>query len=281
VSLSRILIEPVVREALLEDLGRAGDITTDAIIPAGTRMSAAIVARKAGRLAGIDVAALAFELLDPAVGIDVLRTDGADVAAGETVLTVDGTARAILSAERTALNFLCRLSGIATATRTLVEIVHGTGVAIACTRKTTPNLRVLEKYAVRAGGGKNHRFGLDDAVLIKDNHIAAAGGVRVAIERARAGVGHLVKIEIEVDDLAQLREVLETGGVDAVLLDNMSPAQLREAVGMAKGRLVLEASGSLTPEKLREIAETGIDVASSGWITHSAPALDFGLDFRS
>ena len=280
-SLSRILIEPVVREALLEDLGRAGDITTDAIIPAGTRMSAAIVARKAGRLAGIDVAALAFELLDPAVGIDVLRTDGADVAAGETVLTVDGTARAILSAERTALNFLCRLSGIATATRTLVEIVHGTGVAIACTRKTTPNLRVLEKYAVRVGGGKNHRFGLDDAVLIKDNHIAAAGGVRVAIERARAGVGHLVKIEIEVDDLAQLREVLETGGVDAVLLDNMSPAQLREAVGMAKGRLVLEASGSLTPEKLREIAETGIDVASSGWITHSAPALDFGLDFRS
>ena len=280
-SLSRILIEPVVREALLEDLGRAGDITTDAIIPAGTRMSAAIVARKAGRLAGIDVAALVFEMLDPAVGIDVLRTDGADVAAGETVLTVDGTARAILSAERTALNFLCRLSGIATATRTLVEIVRGTGVAIACTRKTTPNLRVLEKYAVRAGGGKNHRFGLDDAVLIKDNHIAAAGGVRVAIERARAGVGHLVKIEIEVDDLAQLREVLETGGVDAVLLDNMSPAQLREAVGMAKGRLVLEASGSLTPEKLREIAETGIDVASSGWITHSAPALDFGLDFRS
>jgi nicotinate-nucleotide pyrophosphorylase (carboxylating) len=190
-----------------------------------------------------------------------------------------GTLRGILSAERTALNLISRLSGIATATRALVDAVQGTRATIACTRKTTPGLRSLEKYAVRVGGGRNHRFGLDDAVLIKDNHLVAAGGIRPAIERTRRFVGHLMKIQIEVDTLEQLREVMEVGGVDAVLLDNMSPAQMREAVELVNGRFVLEASGSVTAEKIGAIAATGIDVISSGWLTHSAPALDVGLDF--
>lgn len=277
--LPAICVEPVVRAALLEDLGRAGDITTDAIVPADApAMEARIVARRSGCLAGVGVAAIAFTLLDPAARIDVLRGDGSRVEAADCVAAVRATPRALLSAERTALNFLCRLSGIATATRALVDAVQGTRAAISCTRKTAPGLRALEKYAVRAGGGMNHRFGLDDAVLIKDNHIVAAGGVRPALERARRGVGHLVKLEIEVDDLDQLREVLDVGLADAVLLDNMEPSQLRAAVELAAGRLVLEASGSVTPSTVRAVAETGVDVISSGWITHSAPALDLGLD---
>jgi nicotinate-nucleotide pyrophosphorylase (carboxylating) len=276
--LAEILVEPLVRAALAEDLGRAGDLTTDAIVSVDASMPAVIVARKAGRVAGVGAAAIAFRLLDPGMQIEVLRYDGSDVERGDGVLRVRGSARAVLSAERTALNFLCRLSGIATATHALVEAVRGTAAAVTCTRKTTPGLRALEKYAVRVGGGANHRFGLDDAVLIKDNHIVAAGGIRLAIERVRRAVGHLVKIEIEVDDIPQLREVLEIGGIDAVLLDNMSPPVLRQAVEIARGRVILEASGSVTAETIREIAATGVDVISSGWITHSAPALDFGLD---
>jgi nicotinate-nucleotide pyrophosphorylase (carboxylating) len=278
--LPAILVEPIVRAALLEDLGRAGDITTDAIVPLDAPpASAAIVARKPGRIAGLGAAAIAFRLLDPAMRFETLRPDGSDVARGETVARVTGSVRALLSAERTALNLLCRLSGIATATHALVEAVQGFRATIACTRKTTPGLRTLEKYAVRVGGGRNHRFGLDDAVLIKDNHVVAAGGIRPAIERAREAVGHLVKIQVEVDTLAQLREVLETGGADAVLLDNFEPAQMREAVALVAGRLAIEASGSVTAQTIGEIAATGVDVISSGWITHSAPALDLGLDF--
>ncbi len=277
--LPRIMVEPIVRAALLEDLGRAGDITTDAIIiDAHASISAAIVARKPGRLAGLGVAALAFTLLDGDFEFEQLRPDGSDVEAREAVARLHGSARTLLSAERTALNFLCRLSGIATATRALVRAVEGTGSAIACTRKTTPGLRSLEKYAVRVGGGRNHRYGLDDAVLIKDNHIAAAGSLRAAIERVRSAIGHLVKVEIEVDTLDQLREVLDVGSVDAVLLDNMTEAQLRQAVSLAGKKLVLEASGSVNPETVVQIARTGVHVISSGWITHSAPALDFGLD---
>ncbi len=274
------MVEPIVRSALLEDLGRAGDITTDAIVGEdAAAISAAIVARKPGRLAGLGVALLAFSLLDEAVRIERLCADGADVEMGQTVARVHGSARTVLSAERTALNFLCRLSGIATATRSFVRAVDGTGASIACTRKTTPGLRSLEKYAVRVGGGRNHRYGLDDAVLIKDNHIAAAGSLRTAIERVCSSVGHLVKIEIEVDTLDQLREVIEIGGVDAALLDNMSLDQLREAVKLCAGKLILEASGSVNLETVADIARTGVNLISSGWITHSAPALDFGLDF--
>jgi len=282
------MVEPIVRSALLEDLGRAGDITTDAIVGdlrhpeqgrGSAEISAAIVARKPGRVAGLGVAALAFTLLDADFYFEGLRPDGSDVEAGETVARLRGSPRTILSAERTALNFLCHLSGIATATRAFVRAVEGTGTAIACTRKTTPGLRSLEKYAVRVGGGRNHRYGLDDAVLIKDNHIAAAGSLRAAIERVRSSVGHLVKVEIEVDTLDQLREVLSIGGVDAVLLDNMSDAQLREAVALAGKNVVLEASGSVNLDTVAKIAQTGVNIISSGWITHSAPALDFGLDF--
>jgi nicotinate-nucleotide pyrophosphorylase (carboxylating) len=278
--LPTILIEPIVRAALLEDLGRAGDITTDAIVPSDSApVTAQIVARKPGRIAGLDSAALAFRLLDPLVRFETLRADGSDVVRGDAVATISGSMRGLLSAERTALNLLCRLSGIATATRALVEAVQGYGATIACTRKTTPGLRALEKYAVRVGGGRNHRFGLDDAVLIKDNHVIVAGGIRPAIERARLAVGHLVKIQVEVDTLAQLREVLDAEGADAVLLDNFEPAQMREAVALVGGRLVVEASGSVTAETIAEIAATGVNVISSGWITHSAPALDLGLDF--
>jgi nicotinate-nucleotide pyrophosphorylase (carboxylating) len=278
--LPAILVEPLVRAALLEDLGRAGDVTTDAIVPLDAPpTSAAIVARKPGRVAGLGAAAIAFRLLDPDVRFEVVRPDGSDVVRGDTIATVSGSIRGILSAERTALNLLCRLSGIATATHALVAAVQGSRATIACTRKMTPGLRTLEKYAVRVGGGLNHRFGLDDAVLIKDNHLVAAGGIRPAIERTRRAVGHLMKIEIEVDTFEQLREVLDAGGVDAILLDNMSPAQMREAVELVAGRFVLEASGSVTAQTIGEVAATGVDVISSGWITHSAPALDIGLDF--
>ncbi|WP_225767540.1 carboxylating nicotinate-nucleotide diphosphorylase [Inquilinus sp. Marseille-Q2685] len=269
----------MVRAALAEDLGRAGDITSAAVIPAEARMRGAIAARQPGTVAGTDAAALAFRLLDPAIVVTVLMPDGSRAAPGDAVIRIDGPARPILAAERVALNLLCHLSGVATATAALAAAARPHKARIACTRKTTPGLRALEKHAVRAGGGVNHRFGLDDAVLIKDNHIAVAGGVRPAIARARAAVGHLVKIEVEVDTLGQLDEALAEG-VDAVLLDNMTPDQLREAVRRVGGRAVTEASGRVTAETVPAIAAAGVDLISAGWITHSAPILDLGLDWE-
>jgi nicotinate-nucleotide pyrophosphorylase (carboxylating) len=273
----RLLIEPIVRAALLEDLGRAGDITTDAIVPAEAPIAAVIAARQPGILAGLEAGLLAFALLDPALQVERLCAEGSRVEPGQLVARVTGRARPVLAAERTALNLICRLSGVATATSGLVDAIAGTNARIVCTRKTTPGLRILEKEAVRLGGGANHRFGLDDAMLIKDNHIALAGGVGPALERARAHAGHLVKIELEVDTLDQLAEALEIG-VDAVLLDNMDPATLRRAVRMVDGRAVTEASGRITRESAPAIAASGVDLISSGWITHSAPILDLGLD---
>lgn len=272
-----LIYEPIVRNALLEDLGRAGDLTTDAIVPADATAIAVIAARRDGRVAGLEAALTAFRILDPAVGLGIAVADGGDVAAGGVIATVRGSARALLTGERTALNLLGRLSGIATATRALVRAVEGTNARIVCTRKTTPGLRALEKHAVRLGGGANHRFGLDDAILIKDNHIAIAGGIRPAVERARAAVGHMVKIEVEVDTLAQLDELLSLKA-DAVLLDNMDPATLKRAVAMVAGRMITEASGNVTLDSVRPIAEAGVDMISVGWITHSAPNLDVGLD---
>lgn len=269
--------EPIVRAALAEDLGRAGDITTDSIVPADAMATARVAARKDGRVAGLEVALSAFRTLDPAAELRVEHGEGADVAPGATIATVTARARALLTAERTALNLLGRLSGIATATRALVREVEGTRARIVCTRKTTPGLRVLEKHAVRLGGGFNHRFGLDDAVLVKDNHIAVAGGIRPAVERVRAAIGHMVKVEVEVDTLAQLEELL-TLPVDVVLLDNMDPPTLRCAVAMVDGRMVTEASGNVTLSTVRAIAEAGVDMISVGWLTHSAPNLDVGLD---
>lgn len=267
----------MVRRALEEDLGRAGDITSDLILPAGHRARALLVARKAGTVAGLATAEAAFHLLDSALEVRVEVPDGTQVPAGTPLLTVNGSARLILSAERVALNFVGHLSGVATATHTLVSAVEGTRARIVCTRKTTPGLRILEKYAVRCGGGLNHRYGLDDAVLIKDNHIAAAGGVKNAIERVVAGLGHMVKVEVEVDTLEQL-EIALSLGVDTVLLDNMAPDMLRKAVQITAGRAVLEASGNVTLQTVRAIAETGVDYISSGAITHSAPSLDVALD---
>jgi nicotinate-nucleotide pyrophosphorylase (carboxylating) len=273
----RLIIEPIVRAALLEDLGRAGDITTDAIVPADARVEAVIAARQPGVVAGLEAALLAFELVEPALRIERRRADGARVGRGDIVADIAGPARGVLAAERTALNLLSRMSGVATATRALADAIAGSNAKIVCTRKTTPGLRTLEKEAVRLGGGANHRFGLDDAMLIKDNHIALAGGVTPALERARAHAGHLVKIELEVDTLEQLAEALEVG-VDAVLLDNMDPETLRRAVAMVDGRAVTEASGRISLDTVAAVAATGVDLISSGWITHSAPILDLGLD---
>jgi nicotinate-nucleotide pyrophosphorylase (carboxylating) len=272
------MIEPLVRAALLEDLGRAGDLTTDAIVPSSLHAQAALIARERGVLAGLDAARLAFELADPAIVLKAEMEDGAKLSPGDTIARVSGPARGILTAERTALNFLGHLSGVASATASLVAAVQGTKAKIVCTRKTTPGLRAIEKYAVRAGGGANHRFGLDDAILIKDNHIAIAGGVRQALRRARAAAGHLVKIEIEVDTLGQLAEVLSEG-VDAVLLDNMEPDVLAKAVAMVSHQATTEASGRITPATAPAIAATGVDFISVGWLTHSATVLDIGLDF--
>jgi nicotinate-nucleotide pyrophosphorylase (carboxylating) len=275
---SALLIEPQIRAALEEDLGRAGDITSELTIPAGQQAEAKFVARKAGRIAGLICAEIAFRLVDPAVTFAVAAPDGSEVAAGAVLATVAGPARAILTAERVALNFLGPLSGTATATAALVKAVEGTKARIACTRKTLPGLRTLQKYAVRCGGGFNHRFGLDDAAMIKDNHIQAAGGIAPAVARLRAGLGHMVKIEVEVDRLDQLEEAL-AAGADVVLLDNMAPDDLRRAAALAGGRAILEASGNVTLETVRAIAETGVDYISSGAITHSATNLDIGLDF--
>ena len=272
-----LLYRPIVEAALREDLGRAGDQTTDAVIPATATATAAVVAREAGTIAGLEIACSAFGLLDDGVEVEILVADGTTVEAGTVIAQISGPARAILSAERVALNLLGRLCGIATLTAGVASAVAGTGVDIACTRKTTPGLRMLEKYAVRAGGGANHRFGLDDAVLIKDNHVAVAGGVAAAITAARKAVGHLVKIETEVDTLDQLAEAMEAGA-DVVLLDNMAPDDLRKAVEMTAGRIPLEASGGISTDNVREIAETGVDVISMGWLTHSARTLDVALD---
>jgi nicotinate-nucleotide pyrophosphorylase (carboxylating) len=275
--LPALLVADAVHAALKEDLGRAGDITSLATIPEKAKAEAIISARKPGTLAGLALAEAAFAALDPSVSFKALKRDGEKLAAGAVVARVKGPARAVLSAERVALNYLCHLSGIATETARLVSLVAHTDARICCTRKTTPGLRAFEKYAVRCGGGWNHRFGLDDAILIKDNHIAVAGGVAEAIRRARAFAGHLVKIEVEVDSLDQLAEAL-TAGPDIVLLDNMKPAMLKKAVALAAGRARTEASGGITPDTVAAVAETGVDYISSGWITHSAPALDLGLD---
>lgn len=276
--LSPLVIEGAVRRALEEDLGRAGDITSAATIPAGKKASARLAARKSGVLAGLACAAEAFRQLDPAIEFRAHKRDGDSLKAGDIAAEITGDARAVLSAERVALNFATHLSGIATLTVAFVDKVKHTGAKIVCTRKTIPGLRALEKYAVRCGGGMNHRFGLDDAVLIKDNHIAVAGGVTAALKAARASVGHLVKVEIEVDSLDQLAEVLKTGGADVALLDNMDPATIKRAVELAAGNIALEASGGVNLDTVAAIAETGVDMISVGALTHSAPALDLGLD---
>jgi nicotinate-nucleotide pyrophosphorylase (carboxylating) len=274
------LIAPALDAAFAEDLGLSGDITTNAVIPADAVSRAVIAARKPGRIAGLPIAEAAFRRLDPSIEFRVAIADGGDAERGATIAEVSGNTRAILAAERVALNYLGRLCGIATQTRAFVRAIEGTGARVCCTRKTTPGLRAFEKYAVRAGGGVNHRFGLFDAVLIKDNHIAAAGSIGAAVERARQAVGHLVKIEVEVDRLDQLEEALRHK-IDAALLDNMSADQLRRAVAMAGGAIALEASGGVTLDTVRVIAETGVDLISSGALTHSAQALDLGLDFVS
>lgn len=279
ISLPEPLIASAIATALAEDLGLAGDITTDAVISPAARASGVFAVRKPGVIAGLDVAAAAFRHLDPAVSFEVLVPDGERVEAGANVARVSGSARALLTAERVALNFVGRMSGIATLTRRYVDAVAGTRAAIVDTRKTTPGLRALEKYAVRAGGGMNHRIGLFDAVLIKDNHIAIAGGVGAAIGAARARAGHMVKIEVEVDTLDQLEAALEHR-IDAVLLDNMTPDQLAEAVRIVDGRAITEASGGVNLETVRAIAEAGVDLISVGALTHSAPVLDIGLDIE-
>jgi nicotinate-nucleotide pyrophosphorylase (carboxylating) len=277
--LSPLEIDATVTRALAEDLGRAGDVTSIATSPEDTQARAVVVARKAGVISGLPLVAATFTRLSDEIKIAGHQRDGANVPR-TALMTVTGPARAILAGERVALNFLGHLSGVATATHEFVRRIAGTRTRFCCTRKTTPGLRALEKYAVRCGGGFNHRFGLDDAILIKDNHIAVAGGIRAVLERAHASAGHLVKIEIEVDTLDQLREVLDVGIADAVLLDNMDPATMRQAVEMVGGRFALEASGGITLDTIAEVAKSGVDYASSGWVTHSAPNLDIALDIE-
>ncbi len=279
--LSPLAIDEAVARALDEDLGRAGDVTSIATIPVSATARAVMVARQAGRIAGLPLAVTTFQKLAPDIRIEAHARDGGTVAAGQHLLTISGSARGVLSAERTALNFIGRLSGIATLTADYVKRTAGTRTRICCTRKTTPGLRALEKYAVRCGGGFNHRFGLDDAILIKDNHIAVAGGVRAVLERARGRAGHLVKLEIEVDTLDQLRQVLDTGLADVVMLDNMDIATLKQAVNIADGRVVLEASGGVTLDSIADIAATGVDYISSGALTHSAPNFDVAIDIEA
>ncbi len=272
--------DDLIRRALREDLAETGDITTSATVPRGRLASAVIAARKPGVIAGLSVATRVFELVDPSLQVTQVVEDGAKLAPGDVVLELEGSAASILIGERVALNFLGHLSGVATATAALVAAVAHTRARICCTRKTTPGLRALEKYAVRCGGGVNHRMGLFDAILIKDNHIAAAGGVAASIRAARKVVTKGIKFEVEVDTLDQLDEAL-TEGIDQVLLDNMTPAQLKQAVAKVNGRAITEASGSITAATAGAIAEAGVDLLSVGWITHSAPSLDLGLDFKS
>lgn len=275
--LDPLLYEDLLGTAFAEDLGLVGDVTSDAIIPASTQATLVLRNRQPGTIAGLQVAARAFTFLNPNLTVEIRADEGKTVEAYTDLAVVSGSARSILTAERTALNLACRMSGIATQTRRIVDALEGTGTTVVCTRKTTPGLRAIEKYAVRAGGGKNHRFGLSDAVLIKDNHIAVAGSLTKAVEAARANVGHLMKIEVEVDTLDQLSELLAVGA-DVVLLDNMDPTTLTEAVAAVDGRMITEASGGITPDTARAKAESGVDLLSIGWLTHSSPILDIGLD---
>ncbi len=277
-TLPRILIEPIIRNALLEDLGLAGDITTNSVVDENQHSKVAMISRENGILSGAEIAALSFILIDPTIKIKFLKNDGDSLSPGDKIAIIEGSSHAILTGERTALNFMSHLSGIASVTHKIVKAIAGTKAHVVCTRKTTPGLRLMEKYAVRCGGGMNHRFALYDAVLIKDNHIAIVGGVRKALEKAKRKVGHMVKIEIEIDTLEQLKEVLSIG-VDAVLLDNMTTAMLKEAVAMIDHQAITEASGRITLDTARTVAESGVDLISVGWITHSAPILDIGLDF--
>ena len=278
-SLPRYLVEQAVATALEEDLGGVGDITTNTIIPPDAQADASIIVRKPGVIAGLDLAAASFKSLDPDVRFTRIVEDGSKVEAGATIARIAGKTRALLTGERTALNFFGRLSGIATLTAGYVAAVEGTHAKIVETRKTTPGLRALEKYAVRCGGGTNHRFGLYDAVLVKDNHIAAAGGLAEALNAVRTAVGHLVKIEVEVDTLDQLEKVLRFP-IDAVLLDNMDAGTLKRAIALVKGRVITEASGGVTLESVREIAKTGVDLISVGALTHSARSLDSSLEWK-
>lgn len=273
------LLEPLVRAALTEDLSPMGDVTTRAVVPAGTRYAARLNAREAGVVSGMQIAALAFRLVDPALSVETCVTDGSPIAPGDTLMRIEGDAASILMGERVALNFAGRLSGIATLTAAFVAETRGTKTRITCTRKTTPGLRVVEKMAVAHGGGSNHRFGLSDAILIKDNHVAAAGGIRAVLEAAKAARSHMMRVELEVDRLDQLEEALEVGGADVILLDNMDTPTLRRAVTLAGGRVVLEASGNMQLSRIAEVASTGVDYISSGALTHSARTLDLGLDF--
>lgn len=278
-TLPDLVLEPLVRNALMEDMGSFGDITTRAVIPADVTYSARLNAREDGVVSGMQIARIAFHLVDPSLKVVTLVADGQPVTKGQTLMTIDGSAASILTGERVALNFAGRLSGIATLTAAFVAQTKGTKTRVTCTRKTTPGLRTVEKLAVLHGGGFNHRFSLSDAILIKDNHIAAAGGVRAVLEATKAVASHMVKVEIEVDNLEQLAEVLEVGGADNVLLDNMDTPTLVKAVEMAAGRVVLEASGNMKLDRIAEVAATGVDYISSGALTHSAKTLDLGLDF--
>lgn len=278
-TLPDLILEPLVRAALMEDLGTYGDVTTRAVIPADTTYDARINAREPGIVSGMQIAEIAFRLVDPSLKVETLIPDGGTIAPGDTVMTIKGKAASILSGERVALNFAGRLSGIATKTARFVDKTAGTKTRITCTRKTTPGLRIVEKQAVLHGGGFNHRYSLSDAILIKDNHIAAAGGVRAVLKASKAVASHMMKVEIEVDTLDQLAEVLEVGGADVVLLDNMDTPTLVKAVDMAAGRMVLEASGNMKLDRIAEVSATGVDYISSGALTHSAQTLDLGLDF--
>ena len=274
-----LILEPLVRAALMEDLGTYGDITTRTVIPADTRYTARLNARANGVLSGTQIAALAFRLIDPALKVTAHKSDGDSIASGDLLMQIEVRAASILSAERVALNFVGRLSGIATLTASFVAETKGTATRITCTRKTTPGLRLVEKQAVLHGGGFNHRFSLSDAIMIKDNHIAAAGGIRTVLQAVKAQASHMVRTEIEVDRLDQLQEVLDEGGADVVLLDNMDTLTLRDAVKINAGRLVLEASGNMRIDRIAEVAATGVDYISSGALTHSAQTIDIGLDF--
>lgn len=277
-ALNEVLLRPLVETALTEDLGRRGDITSQATIPADMQAQLQIKARQAGVICGMDLARLAFDMVDTQIGFDAQVADGERVEAGTVLATVRGNARHLLTAERTALNFMTHLSGIATATRQIVDSVAAYPAQITCTRKTIPGLRTVQKYAVRCGGGRNHRLGLDDAILIKDNHIAIAGDIATAIKQAQDFAGHLIPIEVEVDTLAQLAQALDAGA-SLVLLDNMMPDVLAQAVAMCQGRAKTEASGGITPETVQAVAQAGVDFIAMGYLTHSTTALDIGLDF--
>ena len=278
-ALPDLILEPLVRAALMEDLGTYGDVTTRSVIPEGTTYSARLRARAEGVVSGMQIARLAFHLVDPTLEVRTLKEDGSTISKGDTLMEIEGSAAAILSAERVALNFAGRLSGIATLTAACVAETKGTETRITCTRKTTPGLRMVEKQAVLHGGGFNHRFSLSDAILIKDNHIAAAGGIRPVLQAVKSNASHMIRVEIEVDTLAQLEEVLDEGGADVVLLDNMDTNTLLQAVEIANGRIVLEASGNMTLPRIAEVAATGVKYISMGALTHSATTLDLGLDF--